>query len=439
MNAPWGNGQPTPRSAYEAIKAMTLRRVEAGDIDPQADAELVRGQIAEVVGAYQRDAHLDDALTALADPEAMVARVMAAVCDLGPLTGLLARGDVEEIMIQGAHLSYITADGRTHFPTHAVGEAEYRQHIERLLQATGRQLDASTPIVVVGLDGRTRLSVKIPPVADELTVCIRRQVLRRPTLRDLIAQGSLSPPAAGLLWALMQIRSRVLVAGAPFAGKTTLLNALLAAIPAHRVVRVNEEARELSAPLMLGGYCQASDRPGQTLRDLVRADLTFRPDMLVVGEVKGAEAYEVIRPLNAGTGFMTSVHCNAAADAIDVLTACAAMAGEKMDPELIRSLFAAAIDVIVFVDADEAALRDRDRAARRQVTEIAWVEPQLRQGRAVLEPIFRREALGRPLTWTGARPHPDVVARLDKGLAATETGVTIERILEGDRPVEALR
>lgn len=432
------NGQLVQASAYETVKAMTLKRVEAGDIDPQEAPEVVRSQIGEVVRAYQRDAHLDDRLVALADPEAMVARVMAAVCDYGPLTDLLRRNDVEEVMIQGAHLSYITGDGRIHFPAKAASEAEYRQYVERLLQATGRQLDVSTPIVIAGIDGHTRLSVKIPPVADELTVCIRRQVLRRPTLRELVAQGSLSPPAAGLLWACMQIRSRVLVAGAPFAGKTTLLNALLAAIPPHRVVRVNEEARELSAPLMLGGYCQAGDRPGQTLRDLVRADLTFRPDVLVVGEVKGAEAYEVIRPLNAGCGFMTSVHCNSAADALDVLTACAAMAGEKMDPELIRSLFAGAIDFVAFVDADEAALRDRDRAARRQVTEIAWVEPRLRGGQVVLEPLFRREALGHPLEWTGARPHPGVVARLDKGLAAAGGG-SLDRILAGDQLAESLR
>ena len=419
----------TAPSAYSVVKAMVMRRVEAGDINPDGDRRQVRSLIAEAVRDYQADAHLADDVVALSNPEQMVDRVLAAVCDYGPLTDLLGRDDIEEILIQGARVSYITADGRVNVLQRPTSEEENFGYVERLLQSgpTQRQLDASKPIVTVGLDKATRLSVKIPPVVDELTVCIRKVVMRRPTLVQLVASGSLTPAAAGLLWALMQIRSRVVIAGAPFAGKTTLTNALLAAVPPHRVVRVNEEDRELTAELLMGGYAKANDRPGQTLRDLIKADLRFRPDILVVGEVRGAEAFEVLRPLNAGTGFLTTVHANAARDAIDVLTQCAVMAGERISDDEIRKLFAGAVDFVVFLDADEPVTGSA-QDLRRQVMEIAWVEPELRAGKVVCEPIFARAELGKPLAWTGARPGPLVVSRIEKGLPE---GITLQSILSG--------
>jgi Flp pilus assembly CpaF family ATPase len=229
----------------------------------------------------------------------------------------------------------------------------------------------------------------------------------------------------------MQIRSRVVVAGAPTAGKTTMTNALLAAIPATRVVRVNEEDRELYAELMLGGYAMASDRPGQTLRDLIKLDLRFRPDILVVGEVRGGEAFELLRPLNAGVGLLTTVHSNQASDTIDALATAATHAGEKIGDDTLRRLFAAAIDFVVFCDADEP-LDGSEAHKRRQVTEISWVSPQLAGGNVVYEPIFRREALGQPLRWTGASPDAATTARIERALPP---GVTLASLLDGATPL----
>lgn len=418
-----------PTTAYRMLRADAMRRVQAGELDPQGDRGIVRAALTATVAEYQDRAHLDDHLTALSDPQGMVDRLLLAVCEYGPLTSLLERADIEEIQIQGARISYLSA-GR--WVRHAVPttEEENLTYIERLITiaaTSDRQLSASNPALTVGLQGFARLSVKIPPIVDELTVSIRKVVLRNPTLQTLVKTGSLTPPAASLLHALMQIRSRVVVAGAPTAGKTTLTNALLAAIPATRVVRVNEEDRELYGDLMLGGYAMASDRPGQTLRDLIKLDLRFRPDILVVGEVRGGEAFELLRPLNAGVGLLTTVHSNQASDTIDALATAASLAGEKISDDTLRRLFAAAIDFVVFCDADEP-LDGSERHRRRQVTEIAWVQPQLVAGNVIYEPIFRREGLGKPLAWTGATPDAATTDRIERGLPRN---VPLSALLDG--------
>lgn len=418
-------------SAYEQVKKTVLRRIEDGDIDPAASRSEVRAAISDAVDAYQQQAALSDGVTPASHPEELVERVLASVVDYGPLTDLLAADDIEEILIQGERVSYITSDGRVQYLAPTASEQELRQYVERLLATSAEdvQLDRSSPVDSVGLPGGDRLSVKIPPAADELTVAYRKVVAKRPTLAGLVADGVMTAEAASFLWALMQTRSRVLVAGAKGAGKTTLINALLAAIPAHRVVRVNEEERELTTPLMVGGYTRADDRkPGQTLRELIRADLRFRPDVLVVGEVRGEEAYELLRPLNAGCGFLSAVHANAASTAIEALAEAATTAVGTMDEAQLRRQFARYIDFVVFIDADEH-LEDADSPDnRRQITDISWVTPELRDGQVVYEPLLCRDELGLPLYWTGARPRPEVERRLERAIG----GATVKDLLAGE-------
>ncbi|MBA2261270.1 MAG: CpaF family protein [Solirubrobacterales bacterium] len=421
-------------SAYEEIRQRVVVAVERGEVNPvSGDPAEVRAAITALVRAWQLDAHQRDGAAPLTDVARMVDRVTAAVLDYGPLTALLRDPTVEEVLIRGHRLWYVTCDGQLRRPAVSEGEPQMRAYVERLLLTSSQRvaLDQTNPIVSVGLPGHMRLSVKVPPVVDELDVSIRRRSRARPSLAALVGSDSLSAPAAGLLWTLMQDRVRIVVGGAPGAGKTHLVDALLGCIPlgADHVVRVNEETPELSQAVAVGGYTRTTDwidGAGLSLRDLIKADLRFRPGWLVVGEVRGEEAYELLRPLNAGVGLLTTLHANSAADCIDALTVAASMAGQGLDPQLLRALFTRAIDVVVYCEHD---------SGRRQVTEIAWVDAQLRDGHVVVETLFRADDLGSPLEWTGARPPERVMRRGDRTLARTHPGATLKQVLAGEAVV----
>ena len=421
-------------TAYQHIHGLVMEAVKNGTIDPSADPAVVRGRVAEIVRVYQRDAYASETQLALSKPTETVDRLVRAVCGLGELGDLLEDQQVEEIHVQGRRIIYWTGDGNVRFLTHTPSEQQLTQYVRRMLQtmATGdRELSAARPVVTVGLhDGIGRLAVKIPPVVPELTVAIRKTVLRSPSLEMLVERDALTWPAARFLQTLMAFRSRVIVAGAPAAGKTTLMSALLRAVPPKRVVRVNEEDRELTAPLTLGGYATASDMPGQTLRDLIRADLRFRPELLVVGEVRGSEAYEVLRPLNAGCGFLTSLHCNSANQAVEALANAASLAfnGTVTDTTGIRRLFTPLIDIVVYCDAD---VHPDGSERLRQVTEIASVDGLTPDGDVIYQTLFERpDGLGDELRWTGMLPRTDLSTRIERALPR---GVRLRDLLAGDR------
>jgi pilus assembly protein CpaF len=248
-----------------------------------------------------------------------------------------------------------------------------------------------------------------------LSATVRRYVVRNLTLADLVARDSMSQQAAAFLHLLMQLRSRITVSGEPGAGKTTLLAALLAAAPASHCVRACEEIRELAVPITHGSYYEvrppALDGTGEiTLRDLVKFVLAMRPDRIVVGEVRGSEAFELSRAVNAGCGFLCTVHANSASEALDALVNAALMAGENVTERIVRKVFSESLDVVVHLDRDDVV--GDDESIRRRVVEIAAVVPALRDDFTV-EPLFVRDDRRGPLRWTGALP-PSLATRLER-------------------------
>ena len=421
----------TRTDAYDIIRRDALTGIERRRLQPAAQIGEVRIEIERAVDEYQRRARLGDEV-ALGDPPEMSRRVLRSITELGPLSELLARRDVEEVFIEGARVTYLDTDGRLRGLTEPTTEEENRQIVDRLLAATERQLNAKHPLVQARvLDGTARLTAAIEPVADRLSATVRRYTVRDVTLDGLVARDALSRQAADFLWAAMQLRSRVAVSGEPGAGKTTLAAALLSAVPTAHCVRSCEEIRELAVPVMHGGYYEIRpaglDGTGEiSLRDLVKFVLAMRPDRIVVGEVRGAEAFELTRAINAGCGFLCTLHANSARDAVNALVNAALMAGENVTEHIVRRIFVEALDLVVHVDRDDIARADGH--VRRQVVEITAVVPSLTEGETY-EPLFVRDGLGRPLEWTGALP-PDFERRVDRVLPE---GSGLRRLLERGR------
>jgi pilus assembly protein CpaF len=423
-----------PPDAYASIRRAVLDAVEEAKLDPRSDTEAVRALVVKAVDGYQRAAHagtLPAGGMALSDPAAMVTRITQAICDFGPLSSLFGRSDVEEIFIEGDRVLYLDQGGRLRGLAAPTTEAENRQVIDQLLSQTQRHLDAKSPLVQARvLQGAARLSAAIPPVADRLSATLRKYTLRKETLPYLLERDSLSTAAASFLWAVMQSRRSLIVSGPPGAGKTSLLSALVAATPANHCIRCAEEIRELSAPITHGSYYEARppalDGSGEiSLRDLVKFLLAMRPDLIVVGEVRGGEAFELTRAINAGCSFLCTVHANSARDALTALVNAAIMAGENVGESIVRKVFSAALDFVVHLDRDDVNRLGPDEEARRQVMEVLAVVPAMTDDFST-EPIFVREALGKPLLWTGA--FPPEVELIERSLPE---GTTMTAILEG--------
>jgi pilus assembly protein CpaF len=420
----------TRTDAYDTIRRDALAGIERRRLEPERQLADVQVEIDRAIDDYQRRARLGDEVP-LGDPVSMARRVLRSITDLGPLTELLARRDVEEIFVEGARVTFLDTGGRLRGLAEPTTEDENRQILDRLLASTERQLNAKQPIVQARvLDGTARLTAAIPPVADRLSATVRRYTVRDVTLDELVARDALTRGAAAFLWAVMQIRSRIAISGEPGAGKTTLAAALLSAIPAAHCVRCCEEIRELAVPIMHGTYYEVRlpgvDGSGAIdLRALVKFVLAMRPDRIVVGEVRGAEAFELTRAVNAGCGFLCTVHANAAVDAINALVNAALMAGENVSERIVRKVFVEALDLVVHVDRDDVP--GADGRTRRRVTEITAVVPTLADDQTC-EPIFVRDDTG-ALIWTGALPSA-LEARVDRVLPR---GMRLRQLVERGR------
>ena len=313
------------------------------------------------------------ALLGAEDREAVAARIMRDTVGLGPLEDLLADRRVEEVMVNGPGSVYVERHGRIE-PT-AVSfesEEELRNAIERILSPLGRRVDELSPMVDARLDDGSRVNVVIPPLSiDGPVVSIRRFGVRRPGPDELVELGTLSASQRQALETAVAERRSVLISGGTGSGKTTLLNAISSFIaPGERVVTI-EDAAELR--LQQPHVVRLESRPASveargevTIRDLLRNALRMRPDRIVIGEVRGAEALDLLTALNTGhDGALSTVHANSSADAISRLETLALMAGVGLPHEAIAEQARRGIDLVVQIER-------RSDGARR-VVEIAEV------------------------------------------------------------------
>jgi len=307
------------------------------------------------------------------DREAVAARIVRDTVGLGPLEELLADPAVEEVMVNGPDRVYVERGGRieeaaVRFP----GEEELRNAIERILAPLGRRIDELSPMVDARLGDGSRVNAVIPPLAvDGPALSIRRFGASRPGPDELVELGTLSRAQRELLEGAVAGRRSVLVSGGTGSGKTTLLNALSGFVgPAERVVTIEDAAElRLRQPHVVRLESRPASVEGRgevTVRDLLRNALRMRPDRIVIGEVRGPEALDLLTALNTGhDGALSTVHANSPADALARLETLALMAGLGLPHEAIAEQVRRGIDLVVHLE--------RRADGSRRVAEIAEV------------------------------------------------------------------
>ena len=307
------------------------------------------------------------------DREAVVSRIIRDTTGLGPLDELISDPTVEEVMVNGPSQIYVERLGRIE-PTAArfEGEEALRHAIERILAPLGRRVDELSPMVDARLADGSRVNVVIPPLAvDGPVVSIRRFGSDRPGPDRLVELGTLTADMRDLLQDAVSGRRSVLVSGGTGSGKTTLLNALSGFIAAHERVVTIEDAAELR--LQQPHVVRLESRPASvegrgevSVRDLLRNALRMRPDRIVIGEVRGAEALDLLTALNSGhEGALSTVHANSPADALRRLETLALLADVGLPHLAIREQLQRGIDVVVHLE--------RGLDGSRRAVEIAEV------------------------------------------------------------------
>ena len=329
-----------------------------------------------------------------AERDALAERVVLLASGLGPLEPLLGDPAVDEVMVNGPAAVYVERAGR--IERTGVGfadEAELMHAVERILAPLGRRVDESSPLCDARLPDGSRVNVVIPPLSlDGPCLTIRRFRRRGFSLRDLVANSTMPPALAELLALCVTARATILVSGGTGSGKTTTLNALSGAIPGEERIVTIEDAAELR--LRQRHVIRLEARPPNlegkgevTIRQLVRNALRMRPDRIVVGEVRGGEALDMLQALNTGhDGSLTTVHANSPADALRRVETLALMAGVGLPHTAVREQVTSAIDVVVH----QARRADGSRAVEL-VTEVVRAA-----GGSGVREIYRRGARLRP-------------------------------------------
>jgi len=350
---------------------------------------------------------------------------------LGPLAPLMVNSQVSEVMVVAGRDVYVEVNGRLMLtPITFSSEQEVLDVITFIVESVGRRIDAQNPICDARLPDGSRVHAAIPPVAIDGPLLNIRKFVRGPlSMEDLINLGSCSESAFGFLKACVLARANVLVSGGTSSGKTTLLNVMSGYIPSDERIVTIEDAAELQ--LQQRHVARLESRPSSsdgtpeiTIRDLVISSLRMRPDRLIVGEVRGPEALDMLQAMNTGhDGSMTTLHANKPRDALARIETLVMMAGYDLVPRGIRSQIASAFNVVVHLER----MRDGSRKVVK-ISEITGMDDDVISMQDIFQ--FTRTGLdpeGRVLGgFAPASIRPRILDRLaDRGL---ETPLELARI-----------
>ena len=310
----------------------------------------------------------------------IVRQIGDSVLGLGPLEPFVRDPEVTEIMVNNWDTIYVERAGKLYWTgTKFHDEQQLRRTIDKIVGKVGRRVDEASPYVDARLPDGSRVNAVIPPLSiDGPALTIRKFAADPYQADDLIEFGTMTSPVAQFLEACVRGRINVLVAGGTGAGKTTTLNVISSFIPDDERILTIEDAAELK--LQQPHVIRLESRPpniegkGQiTIRDLVRNSLRMRPDRIVVGEVRGAEALDMLQAMNTGhDGSVSTIHCNSPRDALSRLETITMMAGMELSNRAIREQIASAIQLIVY----QQRLKDGTRRFTH-VTEVAGMEGEV--------------------------------------------------------------
>lgn len=334
-------------------KARLLREKNLERLTSLNAAEL-RQAIERIVSQYMSE---EKVVIPRSEKELLLTRLINESVGLGPLEPLLADAEITEISINGHKEVYIEKKGRLELTGLKFRDEEHLRHIvDRIVAPLGRRIDESSPMVDARLKDGSRVNAVIPPISLNGTLVSIRKFRKDPyTMDDLMQFGSFDEKMSRFLQAVVQAKLNVLISGGTGSGKTTLLNALSRAIPHYeRVVTIEDSAElKLDRPGVVGLEARPPNMEGKgeiTIRHLVRNSLRMRPDRIIVGEVRGAEAFDMLQAMNTGhEGSLTTVHANSPSDAFNRLEGMVVMAGMELPSAIIREYIVSALDIIVQV------------------------------------------------------------------------------------------
>jgi pilus assembly protein CpaF len=407
-----------PDTYYETKSAIFSALIDAIDLAQLArlDSESAREEIRDIVNEI---ISLKNLVMSIAEQEELLDDICNDVLGYGPLEPLLARDDISDIMVNGANATFIEVGGKIQLTNVRFRDNSQLLNIcQRIVSQVGRRVDESSPICDARLPDGSRVNVIAPPLSlDGPTLTIRKFKKDKLTLDQLVRFGTITAEGAEILRIIGRARCNVVVSGGTGSGKTTLLNCLTRAIDEDERIITCEDAAELQ--LQQPHVVRLESRPpnlegeGQiTMRDLVKNCLRMRPERIIVGEVRGPEAFDLLQAMNTGhDGSMGTLHANSPREAISRIESMISMGGFTLPPRTIRDMIVTSVDVIV----QTQRLRDGSRRITH-ITEVIGMEGDV----VTTQDIFlfdisgedangriigkhRSTGIGRPRFWDRAR------------------------------------